>query len=260
MTDLAKIIRDHAQPAVHIQRSKQPTRSHFGGAPQLPAGVEWPEHNGKRLTLLARISLPEVHAAGAVDWLPRMGALLFFYDAEEEPWGFDPKDAGSARVLLVPDLAQPALADAGGPGDFDLATQPITFTAIQSPPGPDRDGFEIQEDEIERFEALGAQAYGGKPRHQIGGFPFCVQNDSMEMECQLVTHGLYLGDETGWNDPRAEQLAAGSADWRLLLQLDDDDEPGMPMWGDCGLLYFWIREQDAREGRFDSGWTILQCS
>lgn len=260
MTDLAKIIRDHARPALHIQRSKQPTRSHFGGDPQLPAGIEWPEHNGKRLTLLARVSLPEVHAAGAIDWLPRTGALLFFYDAEDEPWGFDPKDAGSARVLLVPDLAQPAVADAGGPGDFDLPTQPIMFTAIQSPPGPHRDGFVIQEDEVEPFEALGAQMYGGKPRHQIGGFPYCVQNDSMELECQLVTHGLYLGDETGWNDPHVEQLAAGSADWRLLLQLDDDDEPGMPMWGDCGLLYFWIREQDAREGRFDRGWTILQCS
>lgn len=260
MTDLAQIIRDHSRPAVHIRRSKRATRSHFGGDPRLPSGVDWPEHDGKRLTLLARLSLPELHAARSLDWLPRVGALLFFYAAEEEPWGFDPKDAGSSRVLLVPDLDQPAEADEGGPGDFDLATQPIAFAGVMSPPGPHRDGFVIQEDEIETFEELGGEVYQGKPRHQVGGLPHCVQNDSMELECQLVTHGLYLGDESGWNDPRAREVAAGASDWRLLLQLDDDEEPGMPMWGDCGLLYFWVREQDARAGRFDRTWTILQCS
>ena len=55
MTALARIIQDHTRPAVHIRRLKQPTRSHFGGQPNLPADVEWPEHDGRRLTLLARI-------------------------------------------------------------------------------------------------------------------------------------------------------------------------------------------------------------
>jgi uncharacterized protein YwqG len=31
------------------------------------------------------------------------------------------------------------------------------------------------------------------------------------------------------------------------------------MWGDAGILYFWIREEDARAGRFDQAWAVLQC-
>jgi uncharacterized protein YwqG len=80
----------------------------------------------------------------------------------------------------------------------------------------------------------------------------------MELECQLVTNGIYCGDPSGYEGPRAAVLEAGSADWRLLMQLDSDDEAGM-MWGDAGRLYFWIREADLRERRFDKVWLILQC-
>lgn len=48
------------------------------------------------------------------------------------------------------------------------------------------------------------------------------------------------------------------SEWRLLLQLDSDDASDM-MWGDSGILYFWIREADARAGDFSNVWVILQC-
>jgi uncharacterized protein YwqG len=53
-------------------------------------------------------------------------------------------------------------------------------------------------------------------------------------------------------------MSSAPADWRLLLQLDTDNDAGM-MWGDTGTLYFWIREQDARAGDFSKIWMILQC-
>ena len=81
----------------------------------------------------------------------------------------------------------------------------------------------------------------------------------MRLECQLVTHGLYCGDESGYQDPRAEALAAGAGDWRLLFQLDSDEEGLGVSWGDAGKLYFWIRRPDLRARRFEATWTILQC-
>jgi len=66
----------------------------------------------------------------------------------------------------------------------------------------------------------------------------------MELECQRAVSPSEGG--------------ARASDWRLLLQLDTDEEAGM-MWGDTGRLYFWVREQDARAGDFSRTWTILQC-
>jgi uncharacterized protein YwqG len=47
-------------------------------------------------------------------------------------------------------------------------------------------------------------------------------------------------------------------DWRLLLQLDSDEHMDV-MWGAAGMLYFWVREQEAAAGRFENVWVILQC-
>lgn len=81
----------------------------------------------------------------------------------------------------------------------------------------------------------------------------------MDLECQLVSHGLYCGDASGYQATRAKELEAGRQDWILLLQLDTDDDAGM-MWGDGGMLYFWIRKEDLERSRFDRCWMILQCS
>jgi uncharacterized protein YwqG len=81
----------------------------------------------------------------------------------------------------------------------------------------------------------------------------------MELECQLVSKGVYCGDSEGFMSSKARTLSAGATDWRLLLQIDTDDEAQM-MWGDGGRLFFWIRDQDLLAQRFEDGWLILQCS
>jgi uncharacterized protein YwqG len=78
--------------------------------------------------------------------------------------------------------------------------------------------------------------FGDKPAHHLFGYPSPAQGNDMDLECQLVSHGLYCGDTSGYQDSRAKELEAGRHDWILLLQLDTDDDAGM-MWGDCGMLY-----------------------
>ena len=60
-------------------------------------------------------------------------------------------------------------------------------------------------------------------------------------------------------DSSVEESAKRDGRWRLLLQLDTDGNPGW-MWGDMGRLYFWITDEDLREGVFEKCWMILQCA
>ena len=115
--------------------------------------------------------------------------------------------------------------------------------------------LELEDEEI--YSDFLESSVGPEPNHQFLGWPHPVQGE-MELECQLVTNGLYTGDATGYKDPRRKILESGAADWTLLLQVDSDDKAGM-MWGDLGMLYFWIRRQDLAACSFDKAWTILQC-
>lgn len=256
---MQKLATDLATPAVQVMLQDRPTRSNFGGRPCLPQGVDWPEKDGRKLAFLARISLSEVHHAATVDWLPAEGALLFFYDVEQQPWGFDPKDRGSWAVLHVPDLERPPEStdkDDSSPLRFKYAA----FGRVFSYPTWERRSvakLKLTDAEMELYADLADGQYQGSPKHQISGFPSPVQGDSMELDCQLVSNGLYCGDSSGYNDPRARLLQPGSYDWRLLLQIDADDDLEV-MWGDCGTLYFWVQEQPARAADFSGAWLILQ--
>jgi uncharacterized protein YwqG len=80
----------------------------------------------------------------------------------------------------------------------------------------------------------------------------------MRGQCQLVTHGLYCGDRSGFRHQRApELLADATASWRLLLQLDTDEQPDWE-WGESGRIYFWIRQSDLAENAFAHVWLVLQ--
>ncbi|MHC4402544.1 MAG: DUF1963 domain-containing protein [Planctomycetota bacterium] len=75
----------------------------------------------------------------------------------------------------------------------------------------------------------------------------------------MTFHGLYTGDETGYDDPRRKELEKGAADWQLLLQIDSDEDNAGMMWGDMGRLYFWIRRDDLKKQAFGNVWMVLQC-
>ena len=110
----------------------------------------------------------------------------------------------------------------------------------------------------ERFAYAEASETDDGIIHRLLGHPDPIQGD-MQLECQLVSHGLYCGDQSGYQDPRAEGLRAGAVDWRLLLQIDSDDDAGM-MWGDGGRLYFWIHKDALAARRWEETHLVLQCT
>jgi hypothetical protein len=211
------------------------------------------------LSLVGLWCTDEINAWYGQTILPPSYVLSFFYEAvEQRGWGYDPAhkefwrvvpaaaavavavtapdgvenfpswSLTSRRVLTVPDLWDPAVAD--------LTTQ-------------DRDGVRHAYELLDTGDA--------EPRHRAFGWPEPVQN-AMPLECQLASNGIYVGRPEGYRDPRVAELKAGAADWILLWQIDTDEEAGW-MWGDVGTIYYWIRRQDLAAGRFDATWMIFQC-
>lgn len=249
-------------PSLHITKQDVPSRSYLGGSPRLAPGTDWPTRRGSKLGFLGRLSLTEVQAADPVPWLPGEGALLFFYDLDEQPWGFDPKDHDCCAVLLVPDLDEPVEPEGGDASDDPpIARRNVGFRRIATMPTTERDevkALRLTKRELDAYTDLLETPYDEQPKHQVGGFPSPVQGDGMELDCQLASNGLYCGNSSGYEDPRAAELEPGAADWRLLLQLDTDDDLKV-MWGDCGTLYFWVKQHEARVGELSGAWLILQC-
>jgi len=135
---------------------------------------------------------------------------------------------------------------------------PRRISSYPSYERPEISALELTDDQSDALIEISSNVFGDAPCHQIGGFPSPVQGDTMELECQLASNGIYAGEPDAYTTPRAKALEAGARDWRLLFQVDSDDDLKV-MWGDAGIIYFWIREEDARAGRFDKAWLVLQC-
>jgi uncharacterized protein YwqG len=233
--------------------------SKIGGQPHLPKDYEWPKNElGKSLSFIGQLNFEEVSKFDKSGILPKQGLLSFFYCSEQETWGFDPKDGQRFRVLYFDNDIE--LINHGFPADLGkpysiFKPNHLTFSSGLSLPTWDDDSIEelIHEEDIDNY----MEASSGS-NNQILGYANCAQG-TMELECQLVTNGLYCGDATGYEDPRRKELEAGKNDWVLLLQIDSEEDKTGMMWGDSGRIYFWIKKQDLLNKDFNKSWCILQC-
>jgi len=232
--------------------------SKVAGRPDLSPGVHWPKwDDGIPLSFIAQLNCEEISKFDDSGLLPKKGLLSFFYSADQDAWGFDPKDRDKFSVLYnkdVPDLRRENFP-AELPDEGIYIANSVTFSKGLSLPGGENEEVAdlIADEYSDSYYDLAA---GGE--NQVFGYAGQIQGE-MEPECQLVTNGLYLGDSTGYTDPRAGKLKEGAKDWLLLLQIGSEDDKTAMMWGDSGRLYFWIRKQDLAAERFDKAWCILQC-
>ena len=62
-----------------------------------------------------------------------------------------------------------------------------------------------------------------------------------------------------WDEVKAD-IEKHAGDWMLLLQLSTVTKGGFElMFGDCGMLYFYIRKDDLAARKFDKIHFSLQC-
>jgi len=76
---------------------------------------------------------------------------------------------------------------------------------------------------------------------------------------QLLSHPFQIQGDLLWECQQDTGYARDPTDWRLLLQIDTDDDAGV-MWGDVGILYFYIPQQALAARDFSQVHLIMQCS
>lgn len=252
----------------------RPGGSKIGGQPFLPADFLWPafadnEGVSRPLSFFCQIALAEVKPYDRDDLLPQRGLLAFFYECESFCWGFDPTDEGAARVFYFPDTAGfvphpvPEALDA----DYVMPELALTFTAAPSYPGFEE--LELHsdlscdwDDYAAALAQLGVDADEQMQGHKLLGYADIIQGE-MLTECERAVRGFGSGSPADYQATPAadtEAIRAHATDWILLLQLDTIKKGDFEwMFGDCGMLYYYIRKQDLAAGNFGSGWFSMQC-
>lgn len=214
--------------------------SRFGGEPLLPAKVAWPEGPEGPLGFVGQLDFEQLgHAHDGALPLPPRGLLGVFYDIENQPWGHEPEDARSLKLVYV---ADPSRAKPRESEDAD----PVPLRMLEP-----------------RFKSKTGTAK--HPDHRVWGSPAWIQGDP-RLDLQLMTRGFDRSVEGMLEGLRSAEkkgvdvvgMAKGAADWKLLWQIDSDDD--LFTWGDSGRLYLLIREDDLAAHRFDEARCILQCT
>lgn len=255
-------------------------QSKIGGQPDLPAGFSWfTETNTvttkkkfwifgketqqiitKSLSFIAQINLLEISQFDSENLLPKNVILYFFYAEGQDAWGLDFKDKNKFKILFF-DGDLTTLKRFDFPEDLQNSRfKPCSIVAKQEISLPSY-GYGLDEDlnlTDDEADIFYDKIYEDGNLNKLLGYADNIQGE-MELECELVTNGLYCGDPSGYNDPRAKTLEPNAKNWRLLLQVDSNEENEM-MWGDCGRLYFWIKKEDLINKQFDKSWFSLQCS
>lgn len=231
--------------------------SRMGGEPDLPSDIEWPHNNGKPLTFLAQLDLQELMLP-IIDQKLEPEWLVFFYDVEEQPWGFDPKHSDGWRII---NFAAPvsSLSRITAPKNLsEYSFQPFLLSYKKKPSIPSwesaQEMFEMNDKETDAYLKIYQELYDEDSHHQFLGYPNEIQGPMM-LQCHLAANGIYCGDSTYRKHPQYNEVMEKQCEWRLLLQLDSDETIGW-MWGDCGRLYFCGCVEQGKAKEF---WAILQC-
>lgn len=253
----------------------RPDGSKIGGQPWLPPDFSWPTFHDaetettRPLSFFCQIDLAQVTAWDAEGLLPKKGLLSFFYDCEAFRWGFDPADKGAARVLYFEngeDFAARPLPDELAE-EYRIPELAVRFAG--RPSYPDKEELELLtgreyhwDDYDKALQKLGIDTDHDPQDHKLLGYADVIQSE-MLIECERISRGLGCGDAENYGqtgiDEESEILAAAK-DWTLLLQLYTiETEDFEWMFGDCGMLYFYIRKQDLAQRKFEDAWFCVQC-
>ena len=274
---LNKLVKDEIKVKLAEMDEIPVGASKFGGQPDLPKDHKWDYYNGKPISFLVQINLAEASKYDTEGLLPKSGTLSFFYDIEEQPWGYDPKDRGDFKIYYFPEGTE--LVRTPLPEDMEdyceVPEHGIELCSHVSYPDlseldeyAEDNGLEYPECSDEENDGLW-DAYSDFTEREetdetkLFGYAELVQNPMREQCEEVAVRGYYVGNgnySKSLTDEDRADIREKRKDWILLFQLGEGVADDLDiMFGDSGNVYFWIRRQDLAERNFDNVWAILQC-
>lgn len=233
--------------------------SRFGGLPDVPAGFEWPRIEGRPARFLLQLRCSDLAEHAKQTLLPRDGMLWFFLGGtwhDYRPCVVHRRELGALRTLPMPmeDRTTRISPACGVRGELVL-TLPDVWTKEYESLGirdevdleatlSERDRFSSWEEAWEAQQGLDERIASGR-WHQIGGHAAPVQRDVRPEFFLAERGGRWTRNHALWREAEREIDS-----WRLLLQVDSDDDLDL-RWGDCGRLFFGMRADDLRAERFE---------
>ncbi len=278
------------RPAVQFADSEpgEPVALRVGGQPSLPDDIAWPSWEGRGpLSFIAEVDCAALAAVSRDTGLPKGGHLLFFffdgrYDkVEHTSWADEPQSSAAAQYwsVSVPNVATEAddprrcarvvYVASGIPrymrkapegleayGSASMSARVVSTPPSSRPEAVRRDFGSAEASALGAEHPMWAESFNlglhklRSTYFQIGGHSRSVQGDVAHLAACWT-----LGTPTRSTDTTT--VAAEAREWRVLLQLCDDDRLDM-VWGDCGVGYWMIRADDLATARFDRTWFTLQ--
>ena len=131
LTSFRDLIESYSKPAIGFSLSRFETPpatgvSRVGGCPDVPLDFNWPENQGRRLDFLLQVNLSDL-SSNPTFTFPGKGIMSFFYDVQEQPWGFDPKDLNGFRVLHFPDIDSLRRTEEDPDNEFEYPDSQMNF-------------------------------------------------------------------------------------------------------------------------------------
>ncbi|MGE7874210.1 YwqG family protein [Bacillus paramycoides] len=222
-------------PCIKVVPNQQETiaigSSKMGGVPDLPDAFEYPTYKGNSLRFIAQFNLSDLQNVGMDHNLPKTGMLYFFSIENYFEEAVNPSEAG--RVLYYDIPAEQLRRADEDQVQFTQCT--ISFELTYKLP----ELFIEDEVDSDRFlQLLEELIPDNYDNHQMFGEPFSVQEEV------LYETGQYMGI-----DPQHMML---------LFQIDSDYKNCNMVWGELGMLYFCIGNEDLKNRRFENTCCVLQ--
>jgi uncharacterized protein YwqG len=235
-----------------------PGSSKMGGEPDMPAGIKWPESNGKPMSFIMQLNLAQFKIADKKG----EGYLYLFMDLSQAD-----STQGDVTYKLVHYPKKTTVKRVKYPEEFpgDLKISESALRASLFPMVPeegsssvrklslndeDRDNYNTFRNTFVNIDFNDLFSGGTNTSdNQFLGYP--ATSTDIQLYSEMDAEGKKWSDSTAVNDSLTAVLTPAAAKWRVLLQVDFEKSP-LSSTGLGGKYYFMIRKSDLEKGKLEN--------